>query len=98
MSRSYIKRVVGLPGETVEVRNGTVYIDGTEIAEPYVPDRYRDRASHPPLTVPDKAYYVLGDHRNTSNDSRTWGTVDKNFIKGKAVFAYWPPERFGVVH
>ena len=97
VKRSYIKRVVGLPGETVELLTGTVHIDGKALPEPYVPQRYRDRASHPPVTVPDGAYYVLGDHRNTSNDSRTWGTVDKNFITGKAVFAYWPPERFGVV-
>lgn len=98
LRRSYIKRVVGLPGETIEVRKGTVHIDGRALSEPYVPHRYRDRASYPPVTVPEGAYYVLGDHRNTSNDSRTWGTVDKSFIKGKAVFAYWPPERFGVVH
>jgi signal peptidase I len=98
LRRSYIKRVVGLPGETVEVRKGAVHIDGKTLTEPYVPQRYRDRASHPHVTVPEGAYYVLGDHRNTSNDSRTWGTVDKSFITGKAVFAYWPPERFGVVH
>ena len=98
LRRSYIKRVVGLPGETVEVRKGTVHIDGRALSEPYVPHRYRDRASHSPVTVPDGAYYLLGDHRITSNDSRTWGTVDKGFIRGKAVFAYWPPERFGVVH
>ena len=96
-SRSYIKRVIGLPGETVEVRKGTVHIDGQALLEPYVPHRYRDRASHPPVTVPEGGYYLLGDHRITSNDSRTWGTVDKGLIKGKAVFAYWPPERFGVV-
>ncbi len=97
LRRSYIKRVVALPGETVEVRKGTVHIDGKALAEPYVPRRYRDRSSHPPVTVAEGAYYVLGDHRNTSNDSRTWGTVDKSFVTGKAVFAYWPPERFGVV-
>ena len=97
-SRSYIKRVVGLPGETVEVREGAVHIDGRALLEPYVPHRYRDHASYSPVIVPDGAYYLLGDHRITSNDSRTWGTVDKGLIKGKAVFAYWPPERFGVVH
>ena len=94
---SYIKRVVGLPGESVEVRGGTVLIDGTTLAEPYVPQRYRDRGSHPAVSVPEGAYYVLGDHRNTSNDSRTWGVVEETFITGKAVFAYWPPDRFGVV-
>ena len=96
-SRSYIKRVIGLPGDTVEIRMGRVHIDGEAFLEPYVPQAYRERASHASVTVPDGAYYVLGDHRNTSNDSRTWGTVDETFITGKAVFAYWPPERFGVV-
>ena len=97
-SRSYIKRVVALPGETVGVRAGTVYVDGSPLTEAYVPQRYRDRSTHPETTVPDGAYYVLGDHRSTSNDSRMWGTVDEGFITGKAVFAYWPPDKFGVVH
>ena len=97
-ARSYIKRVVGLPGETVEIRKGAVHIDGRALPESYVAPRYRDRASHPPIAVPKGEYYVLGDHRNTSNDSRTWGTVDAACITGKAMFAYWPPERFGVVH
>ncbi len=96
-SRSYIKRVVGLPGETVEIRGGTVHIDGVPHSEPYVPRAYRDRASHPPVTVPAGQYFVLGDHRNTSNDSRTWGTIEQAFISGQAVFAYWPPDRFGAV-
>ena len=96
-SRSYIKRVVGLPGDTVEIRTGGVHINGEAYREPHVPQAYRDRASHPAVTVPAGEYYVLGDHRNTSNDSRTWGTVAETFITGKAVFAYWPPDRFGVV-
>lgn len=96
-SRSYIKRVVGLPGETVEIRKGVVHIDGVAYPEPYVPPRYRDPMSHPPVVVEQETYYVLGDHRNTSNDSRTWGAVAEAFITGKAVFAYWPPDRFGVV-
>ncbi len=96
-SRSYIKRVIGLPGETVEIRYGEVLVDGRVQPEPYVPPRYRDRSNHPPVAVGEGAYYVLGDHRSTSNDSRTWGTVDGSFVTGKAVFAYWPPERFGVV-
>ena len=97
LSRSYIKRVVGLPGETVEIDKGTVLIDGQALLEPRLLPQYRDRSSEPAVTVPEGQYYVLGDHRNTSNDSRTWGTVDESFITGKAVFAYWPPERFGFV-
>lgn len=96
-SRSYIKRVIGLPGETVEIRRGTVHIDGVPHAEPYVPRAYRDRASHSPVYVPAGEFFVLGDHRTTSNDSRTWGTIEQAFISGQAVFAYWPPDRFGAV-
>ncbi len=96
-SRSYIKRVVGLPGETVEVRRGKVYVDGRLVDEEHVPPRYRDYTSHPSVTVPPDEYYVLGDHRNTSKDSRSWGTVERALIAGKAVFAYWPIERFGTV-
>ena len=95
--RSYIKRVVGLPGETVEVRRGEVYVDGRLINEEHVPPHYRDHASHPSVTVPTDEYYVLGDHRNTSKDSRSWGTVARSQITGKAVFAYWPIERLGAV-
>ena len=96
-SRSYIKRVVGLPGETVEVRRGLVYVDGRFIDEEHVPPSYRDYTSYPSVTVPPDEYYVLGDHRNTSKDSRAWGTVSRTYITGKAVFAYWPIERFGTV-
>ena len=96
-SRSYIKRVVGLPGETIEIRKGTVYVNGEEHPEPYVPLRYRDFTSHPPVTVEAESYFVLGDHRNTSNDSRTWGTVSESHLTGRAVFAYWPLERLGAV-
>ena len=96
-SRSYIKRVVGLPGDTVEIRRGQVLINGEDYAEPYVPQRFRDHSSRAPVVVADGTYYVLGDHRSTSNDSRSWGTVAENFVTGRAVFAYWPPDRIGVV-
>ena len=96
-TRSYIKRVIGLPGESVEIRSGAVFVDGRPLSEDYIPDYYRDLASHAPVRVPEDEYFVLGDHRNTSKDSRVWGTVDAASITGKAVFAYWPPERFGTV-
>ena len=96
-SKSYIKRVVGLPGDYVEIRRGRLYVNSELTTEPYLADRYRDHSSHPGIEVPDGHYYVLGDHRNTSNDSRTWGTVPHSYITGKAVFAYWPLDRFGVL-
>ncbi len=96
-TKSYIKRVVGLPGDEVEMREGVLYINREVVQEPYVEPSYRDRSTYPRQTVPPEHYFVLGDHRNTSNDSRTWGTVERGYIAGKAVFAYWPLERFGVL-
>ncbi len=96
-SKSYIKRVIGLPGDQVEIREGTVYVNGQALVEEYVPERYRDQQSYRPITVPPDHYYVLGDHRNSSNDSRAWGTVAREQIYGKAVFVYWPLEKAGPV-
>jgi signal peptidase I len=97
-TKSYIKRVVGLPGDVVEIRQGTVLVNGHVFEEKYIPEQYRDRMSYPPVQVGPDNYYVLGDHRNASNDSRTWGTVERRRIYGKAVFVYWPLEKFGVLH
>jgi signal peptidase I len=96
-SKSYIKRVIGLPGDSVEIDRGVVIVNGQPIAEPYVPEQYRDYTSYPPKPVEPDHYYVLGDHRNASNDSRQWGTVERRRIYGKAVFVYWPLEKFGVI-
>jgi signal peptidase I len=96
-SKSFIKRVVGLPGETVTIRSGHVYIDGREIREPYVLPRYLDDASYSPVHVPAGEYYVMGDHRDSSDDSRVFGPVPRRNIYGKAVFAYWPVDRFGSI-
>jgi signal peptidase I len=96
-SKSFIKRVVGLPGETVAIRAGRVYINGREIREPYVLPRYMDENSYPPVKVPKGEYYVMGDHRDDSNDSRMFGPVPRRYIYGKAVFAYWPMDRFGSI-
>ncbi len=97
-SKSYIKRVIGMPGDTVEVENGTVLINGRPLDETYVPVEYRDRVSMPPTRIRQEEYFVLGDHRSSSNDSRVWGMVARRFIYGKAVFVYWPPEKVGVLH
>lgn len=96
-SKSYIKRVIGVPGDTVEVRNGTVLVNGAPLDEPYVPDEYRDHVSMAARTVEPEHYFVLGDHRSSSNDSRTWWTVPRNYIYGKAVFVYWPIARMGML-
>lgn len=94
-SKSYIKRVVGLPGEWVSIRDGRVYVDGKPLTEPYIPPEYLDHQSYAPTLVEPNHYYVLGDHRESSNDSRVWGTVDVKYIYGKAVFVYWPFSLFG---
>jgi signal peptidase I len=94
-SKSFIKRVVGLPGETVEIRQGMVYLNGNELPEPYVPPQYEDLSDFGPVRVPRDNYFVMGDHRISSNDSRVFGPVANRFIYGRAVFAYWPVDHFG---
>jgi signal peptidase I len=96
-TKSYIKRVIGVPGDTVRIDRGAVYLNGKRLLEDYVPERYRDTLSMPARTVEPDHYFVLGDHRNSSNDSRNWGLVPRSCIYGKAVFVYWPLERIGPV-
>ena len=94
-SKSYIKRIIGIPGDEIRIDEGDVYVNGSRLEEDYVPDIYRDRVSYGPSKVPPDDYFVLGDHRSSSNDSRTWGFVDRKYIYGKAVFVYWPPDKMG---
>lgn len=94
-TKSFIKRVVGLPGETVEIRQGLVHVNGKPLPEPYVPSRYEDLSDFPATRVPNDSYFVMGDHRISSNDSRVFGSVPSRFIYGRAVFAYWPVDHFG---
>ncbi len=96
-SKSYIKRVIGLPGETVRIKGGVVYINGKPLREPYVASRYVDHDNSPAVKLGPGDYYVLGDHRDASNDSREWGPVARKYIFGKAVFVYWPFSRFGTL-
>ena len=89
-TKSYIKRVIGTPGDRIEVDRGVVLVNGKPLQESYVPEEYRDQTSMAPTVVPTDEFFVLGDHRNSSNDSRSWGMVPRRFIYGKAVLVYWP--------
>ncbi len=97
-TKSYIKRVIGLPGDTVSVDDGYVIVNGKKLVENYVPPEYRDDRSYSQTVVPPDDYFVLGDHRVSSNDSRAWGFVPRNYIYGKAVFVFWPLDRMGSIH
>ena len=97
-TKSYIKRVIGLPGDHVRIEDGQVYVNGKSLHEPYVPMEYRDRQSMIDTTIPETQYFVLGDHRSSSNDSRSWGFVPRDHIFGKAVFVYWPLDKMGALH
>ena len=96
-SKSFIKRVIALPGETVEIRQGRVFVNNRLIEEPYVPVQFEDFSDFGPVRVPSDQYFVMGDHRISSNDSRIFGPVAHRYIYGRAVFAYWPFEHFGTL-
>lgn len=97
-TKSYIKRVIGVPGDRIEVDNGNVIVNSKRLDEAYVLDEYRDHQSMSPYDVKADEFFVLGDHRSSSNDSRFWGAVPRKYIYGKAVFIYWPLDKMGVVH
>lgn len=96
-SVSFIKRVVGLPGDVVELRRGRLYVNDRLVQEPYLRPEYRDQDSYPPSEVKKGYYFVLGDHRSSSNDSRAWGEVPEKYIYGKAVFRFWPLAKMSLV-
>lgn len=93
--KDYIKRIMGLPGDTVEVRNGQVLVNGAVLDEPYLTTT-TNYALGPQTIEPDK-YFVLGDNRNNSSDSHSWGTIQSSAIIGRAWFVYWPPSDWGAV-
>jgi signal peptidase I len=94
-SKSYIKRVIGVAGDRIRIENGQVFVNDVELDEDYVPTDYADARSYPTVTVPPNSYFMLGDHRTMSNDSRDFGPVNERYIYGKAVFGYWPMEKLG---
>ena len=96
-AKSYIKRVVAVAGDHVQIQAGVVFVNSRRLRENYVPRMYEDVRSYPDVIVPPHTYFVLGDHRNLSNDSRDFGPVDEDFIYGKAVFGYWPVEKLGTL-
>ena len=97
-SKSYIKRVIAVAGDRVKIEDGLVYVNDRQIAEGYVPQMYEDVRSYAETVVPPHSYFVMGDHRNLSNDSRDFGPVDESYIYGKAVFGYWPFAKLGKMY
>ena len=96
-SVSFIKRVVALPGDTVEIRSGRLLVNGVTTHESYLPESFHDSDNYPPTEIARGFYFVLGDHRRSSNDSRSWGEVPERYIYGRAVFRFWPPRRMGPI-
>ncbi len=95
--KSYIKRVIALPGDMLRIDHGQVIVNGARITESYVPKRFSDERSQPEMIVPAHEFFVMGDHRSISSDSRDFGPVDRDLIYGKAAFVYWPMDQAGVV-
>lgn len=96
-SKSYIKRVIALPGDDLRIDHGEVYVNNKRVVEKYVPVRFEDERSLPETVIPAHDYFVMGDHRSISSDSRDFGPVARNLIYGKAAFVYWPMDQAGVV-
>ena len=87
-SKDFVKRVIGLPGEEVELRKGTVYIDGVVLEQPYLTER--DTSTAEAKVMGEKEYFVMGDNRRSSRDSRDWGGVPEENVRGKVWVVYWP--------
>ena len=96
-TKSYIKRVIALPGDDLRISEGQVFVNGKRVDENYVPVRFTDSRSQPDTVLPEHEYWVMGDHRSISSDSRDFGPVERGLIYGKAAFVYWPMDQAGVV-
>jgi signal peptidase I len=96
--KSYIKRVIAVPGDRLRIDRGEVYLNGKHLPEPYLPDEFRDMKSMTEMVIPAEEYFMMGDHRCISSDSREFGPVDRDLIYGKAVLVYWPTKDAGVVN
>lgn len=96
--KSYIKRVIAVPGDRLEIVRGQVWLNGKPLEESYVPEEYRDTRSLAEIVVPENTYFMMGDHRSISSDSREFGPVERTLIYGKASFVYWPARDAGLVH
>jgi len=101
--RDFIKRIIGLPGDIIDIRGGVVYLNGRPLDEPYVKNndyftlRQNDIFKAVPVEIPESMYLALGDNRSNSQDSRYWGLVPKNYLRGPAFFRYWPLNRIGLI-
>jgi signal peptidase I len=92
--QEYIKRIIGLPGDSVKITNGQVFINGQALEEPYIAASPNYQAE---WSVPEGSLFVLGDNRNNSSDSHNWGPVPVDYVVGKALVVYWPPENWGLI-
>jgi len=89
--RKFIKRIIGLPGDTITINQGKIYLNGIRIIEPYLDnDKYKDLSDFGPVTIDNRHVFVLGDNRWVSNDSRNWGVLSYDFIIGEPMMKYWP--------
>jgi signal peptidase I len=95
--KSYIKRIIALPGDRLRISHGRVWLNGKLQDEKYVPEMFEDNRSMAEIIVPQDNYFVMGDHRSISSDSREFGPVERSLIYGKATFVYWPARDAGVV-
>jgi signal peptidase I len=101
--RDFIKRIIGLPGDVIDIQSGVVYVNGSPIDEDYVKNRdyfslrRNDIFNTVPIKVPENMYFTLGDNRMNSQDGRYWGFVPRNYLKGPAFVRYWPISRIGLI-